>query len=93
MRFEWDADKAAANLAKHGVSFEAAKEVFFDPFAIETYDADHSDEEDRFIRIGLSSSGVLFVVFTERVGEVMRIMSARAADWKEQVAYEQQRGS
>jgi uncharacterized protein len=93
MRFEGDADKAAANLAKHGVSFEAAKEVFFDPFAIETYDADHSNEEDRFIRIGLSRSGVLLVAFTERMGEVMRIISARAADWKEREAYEQQRGS
>lgn len=93
MQFDWDANKSAANLEKHGISFEEAREVFFDPFAIEEYDADHSGAEGRFIRIGLSSRGVLFVVFTECAGEVMRIISARAADWKEQDAYEQQRGN
>lgn len=52
-RFEWDDTKAAENLRKHGVSFEEARTVFFDVFADESFDVDHSLEEDRFMIIGV----------------------------------------
>lgn len=50
MRFEWDDEKAQANLEKHGVSFGEATEVFYDPNALEGYDAEHSTDENRFFR-------------------------------------------
>ncbi len=62
MRFEWDADKAASNFVKHGVSFSEAMEVFYDPNALEGYDAAHSSVEARFFTIGLSSRRLLFVI-------------------------------
>ena len=55
LTFEWDEDKSRPNLRKHGVAFEEAKTVFNDPFAITIADPDHSDEEDRYVDIGLSS--------------------------------------
>jgi len=66
LQFEWDDAKAAANVRKHGVSFEEAITVFGDPNAITIYDVEHSETENRFIDIGLSASGrVLVVVYTE----------------------------
>ncbi len=62
MRFEWDGANAAANLRKHGVSFDEATEVFYDPNALEDYDSVHSDAELRFFIIGLSSRRLLYVV-------------------------------
>lgn len=88
MRVEWDDDKAQANLEKHGVSFGEATEVFYDPNALEGYDPDHSEEEDRFFIIGLSSRRLLFVVYAEREGDTVRIISARKAVKKEQEEYE-----
>ena len=55
IEFTWNADKAAANLKKHGVSFEEAKSVFYDEFAVQFYDALHSATEDRFLMLGLSN--------------------------------------
>jgi uncharacterized DUF497 family protein len=52
MEFEWDADKAASNLVKHGVSFQEAATVFDDPLALTYFDPDHSDDEDRYITFG-----------------------------------------
>ena len=52
MEFEWDLDKAASNLAKHGVAFAEAATVFGDPLAITYYAPDHSDQEDRFLTFG-----------------------------------------
>lgn len=57
LRFDWDERKAAANLRKHGVSFEEARTVFMDDFALVIPDEEHSEEDDRFIILGLS--GVL----------------------------------
>ena len=57
MRFEWDESKAAANLAKHGVSFEEAATVFGDPLSDTFDDPDHSAEERRFVIIGMSEKG------------------------------------
>ena len=61
--FEWDDEKAAANEAKHGASFDEAKTVFNDPFAITIGDPDHSIGEDRYVDIGLSAMGRFLVVW------------------------------
>lgn len=77
--FEWDNAKATSNFSKHGVSFEEARTVFEDAFALTVADMDHSDMEDRFATIGLSLiSRVLLVIHAER-GERIRIISARKA--------------
>ena len=88
MRFEfdWDDRKAAANLAKHGISFEQAVTAFDDPEFLDVYDAAHSASEDRWIRIGLSDCGVLAVVYTARKGR-HRIISARRANREERRLY------
>lgn len=83
--FEWDEEKAAINLKKHGVSFEIAAKVFLDDNRIEIYDEVHSLEEDRYITIGLAGE-VLFVVYTERCTNI-RLISARVATAKERRLY------
>jgi len=88
MRFEWDDEKAVANLSKHGVSFGEATEVFYDPNALEGYDAEHSVDENRFFIIELSSRRMLLVVYAERDGDIIRIISARTAVRREQENYE-----
>ncbi len=86
--FEWDADKALANERKHGISFEEASTVFADPLATTIYDPDHSDDEDRYLSLGLSSENRLLVVsFTDR-DERIRIISARVASRRERKQYE-----
>ncbi|HSI50115.1 MAG TPA: BrnT family toxin [Ideonella sp.] len=89
MNFEWDRVKAAANLKKHQVSFEEAKSVFFDDFAVQFFDEDHSSTEERFIMLGMSLSAKLLVVcHCERAeGEVIRIISARKATRGEAAFY------
>ena len=81
LRFEWDNRKAASNLRKHGVSFEEAKSVFFDERARLIDDPDHSEEEDRFVLLGLSGALRLLLVCHcyRSEGEVIRIISARRA--------------
>ena len=81
MRFEWNPDKASANLKKHGVSFEEAKTVFYDEFAVQFFDDEHSEHEDRFIMLGMSSfANLLTVCHCERADkDVIRIFSARKA--------------
>jgi uncharacterized DUF497 family protein len=91
VRFEWDDQKALENLSKHGVSFGEATEVFYDPNALEDYDVGHSDDEMRFSIIGLSSRRLLYVIYAERVLDVVRIISARKADRAEQQIYERTR--
>ena len=79
MRFEWDRDKAESNRNKHGVPFDEAVTVFYDPLAATFGDPDHSLEEDRLITVGYSAQGRLLVVcHTERSGAI-RIISARRA--------------
>lgn len=89
MRFAWDPSKAAANLKKHQVSFDEAKTVFFDDFAVQFFDEEHSDTEERFIMLGMSSKARLLVVcHCERAGgEVIRIISARKATRGESAFY------
>ena len=89
MEYEWDENKAAANLSKHGVSFEEAKTVFDDPLYVDFYDPDHSNGEHRFILLGQSAQGrLLFVSYMERSGSI-RLISAREATLSERRAYEQ----
>lgn len=87
MIFEWDEKKAKINLAKHKVSFEEAQTVFYDENALLLDDEKHSDEEDRFILMGLSSMmNTLLVCFCERGSEddeTIRIISSRKANKKE----------
>jgi uncharacterized protein len=87
--FEWDERKAIANAKKHGVSFEEAKSVFVDERAKLIGDPDHSDDEDRFILLGLSSSlRLLLVCHCYRTdGNVIRLISARKATAKESKFY------
>ena len=90
MKFEWDEAKNRLNKVKHGVSFEVAARVFADPQRIERYDAGHSDEEDRWMTIGMVYPTILVVIYTERRnGEYFRLISARQANEKEQRAYYQ----
>ena len=88
MKFEWDDEKAQANLEKHGVTFGEATEVFYDPNALEDYDTGHSSDEVRFFIIGLSSRRLLYVVYAERRADIVRIISARKAVKREQEDYE-----
>jgi uncharacterized DUF497 family protein len=90
MQFEWDSDKAEANLARHGVSFDEAIEVFNDENALIEFDADHSEHEDRFIIVGLSSRRLLFVIYVEREAETLRLIHARKAPKKYREIYEQE---
>lgn len=89
MRFEWDDAKARSNLVKHGVSFGEATEVFYDPNGLEDYDVEHSETESRFFIIGLSNRRLLYVIYAERLSDMIRIISARKADQVEQHIYEQ----
>jgi uncharacterized DUF497 family protein len=87
VEFEWDEEKYAANLRKHGVKFEIAAEVFFDPF-YQTGEASVAEEKREYI-IGYSFSEKLFlVVFVER-GKRIRIISARTASPMERKLYEE----
>ena len=80
MDFEWDARKAELNRKRHGVSFDEAKEPFTRGVEyLEIYDAEHSDDEDRFIAIGPAQRGVIVVVYTARQADAIRIISARFA--------------
>jgi uncharacterized protein len=89
IQFEWDPKKSQVNLRKHKVSFEDAQSVFSDERALLIDDPDHSEEEDRFVLLGLSQSlRLLVVVHCYRAeGRVIRIISARKADADEQSIY------
>ena len=89
LRFAWDARKAATNLRKHGISFGEAATAFGDPLSVTIPDPDHSDDEDRFLLIGRSARQHLVVVAHVERGDVIRIISARAASRRERSAYEE----
>jgi hypothetical protein len=89
LSFEWDADKAKRNLRDHGVSFEEAETVFDDPFLMTYSDPDHSENEERFLSIGISSKArILMVIHTDR-GENIRIVSSRKLTKSERQDYEE----
>ena len=89
LQFVWDPGKNLANRRKHGVSFEEAQTAFHDENAVVYFDPDHSEEEQRFILLGMSLQlRVLVVCHCYRQGEsVVRIISARKADKREQEGY------
>ena len=89
MTFEWDEAKAAANLVKHGVSFDEAKTVFNDPLFVDFYDPEHSVEEHRYITIGESKQGRLLIVAYTQRDEAIRLISAREVTSTEREAYEE----
>lgn len=89
MEFEWDPRKAESNLKKHGVSFTEAGTIFGDELAITVPDPDHSDDENRYITIGLSNRlRLLMVAHTER-GDKIRVISARELTKTERKEYEE----
>ena len=87
--FSWEDRKNIANQKKHRVSFEEAQTVFFDEHAIEYFEPDHSESEDRFLMLGLSYKvRILVISYTLRKdGAEIRIISAKKATKKEQKAY------
>lgn len=92
MKFEWDRNKEAINIKKHGVTFEQACYVFSDPFALNRFDEGHSENEDRWVLLGKSLNETLLLVvhtFRDDNGkELVRIISARKATKKEKQAYQ-----
>jgi uncharacterized DUF497 family protein len=90
MDFDWDEKKNKTNHKKHGIWFEEARTIWADPHADAFFDPEHSDDEDRFIRVGTSTRmKLLLVVYCEREGDVIRIVSARRATKKERADYEE----
>jgi uncharacterized protein len=90
--FEWSRAKAAANLRKHGVSFELATRAFQDPLGVEQLDQRENYNEERAILLGMVDGVVLLVVFTSR-GDRIRLISARKAHRHEQDHYYRENGS
>jgi len=88
VKFEWHGTKAATNLRKHGVPFDESATVFADPLSHAFPDPDHSDDETRFLIIGMSEAGRILVVSHTDRGETTRIISAREATRKERLFYE-----
>ena len=89
LSFEWDEEKSKGNLRKHGVSFDEAKTVFNDPFAMTIADPEHSSLEARYIDMGMSSLGhILMVWYTERDRNI-RIIGSRKATRRERRDYEE----
>ncbi len=85
---EWDNEKAINNVKKHGVTFDEAKSVFYDTFALISLDVEHSITEERFSIIGYSKSNrILFISYSEK-NEVIRIISARKTTKNERLFYE-----
>ena len=89
MEFEWDEDKAAANLSKHGVLFDEAKTVFYDPLYVDFFDPDHSYDEERYIIMGKSRRHRLLIVSYAERGHLIRVISAREATRGEREVYEE----
>lgn len=89
MEFEWDENKAAANLSKHGVAFDEAKTVFEDALYVDFYDPDRSYDEHRYIIVGQSKLGRLLIVSYAEREDAIRLISARETTRKERQAYEE----
>jgi uncharacterized DUF497 family protein len=89
IKFEWDSAKAITNTKKHGVSFEEAQSVFYDEFAVQFFDEEHSGVEEGFLLLGMSTGArLLLVCHCERdAGNIIRIISARKATKRESNFY------
>ena len=93
LTFEWDPRKAAANVAKHGISFDEALTVFADPLARLETDDRHSIREERLVLLGRSTADrLLAVMFTDRGPDRVRLITARQATRSERMQYEEARG-
>lgn len=94
LSFVWDPAKAESNIGKHGITFEEAATTWLDPLAIERFDEEHADAEDRWLRIGSSLRGALLVVWSaERETKqqtVIRIIGARRTNRRERDLYEKE---
>jgi len=88
MRFEWDKAKNSANIRKHGIDFRDAIDIFSHPM-LSAIDERHAYDEERWVAIGLMQQVIGVVVYTERCGDVLRIISARKATKREVRLYEQ----
>ena len=84
--FQWDDDKAAANHANHGVTFDAARAAFKDAFALDWRDERHVYDEERYVTLGMVDGRLLYVAYTMR-GDAIRIISARGAEPHERRRY------
>lgn len=89
MCFDWDEQKAAGNLHKHGVSFQEAATVFGDPLSDTFDDPDHSIDEQRFLIIGASDKGKLLIISHTDNGDIVRIINAREPTSGERKLYEE----
>lgn len=89
LEFEWDEDKAVANLEKHGVSFAEATTVFGDALSLTIEDPEHSEGEERCIILGMSIGQRLLVVAHTERDDIIRLISARPATRAERRNYEQ----
>jgi uncharacterized DUF497 family protein len=89
LTFEWEKQKAASNIKKHGVSFEEAASVFRDTLSMTVTDPDHSGEEERLMLLGVSEQGRMLVVCHTERGDNIRIFSARLATRGERKTYEE----
>ena len=93
MKFEWDRKKENINITKHGVTFEQASYVFADPFALNRYDEEHSEDEERWVLLGKSLNQTILLVahtFRDNDGkEFVRVISARKATKKEEKSYKE----
>ena len=90
IRFEWDSQKATTNLRKHGIAFEKACEVFFDPF-LRMMNPENLNGQIREAIVGLTMNwNLLYVVYTMRKGDIFRIISARSVTKHERRSYEEQ---
>jgi len=88
IEFAWDEEKNCSNQKKHGVSFEEAETIFYDDDALLKYDEEHSRDEERFVMLGMSRANRMLVVcHCYRIGEVIRLISARKATRKEESQY------
>jgi uncharacterized DUF497 family protein len=94
VKIGWDENKAEENLKSHGVAFEEAQEVFFDPNALDIFDSEHSTPvQPRYNIIGLSSRRLLFVAYTELEDTTIWLISARKAEVKYRREYEKENPS
>ena len=89
IKFDWDPGKARRNLRKHGIGFNEASTVFADTLSITIPDPDHSENEERWVTMGLSNSQRLLVVVYTEEEETIRLISARTADRLERRKYEE----
>ena len=89
IRFEWDESKNQANIHNHQISFGEAKSVFYDPNALLIHDPDHSENEDRFVMLGMTEKLRLLIVCHcyREDDEVIRLISARKANTAEKMQY------